>query len=194
VVHRASPDDVEKRKFLTPPGLEFRPSVVQHVASRYTDYAIPAPTQRFPKLIQVVGSGVYHYATRQKLSFNLVKYTALFQAEVYASRACAVGNLNRDYNNRKNYILSDRLQWKHLTITGSTQNWFGTAINPSSNWLNVTESNWYGCRITRVLKVEKLPMNWPIGIRMSPHMTWSSLLHFSSNCQEGWQGLDKQRL
>jgi hypothetical protein len=29
-------DDVEKRKFLTLPGLEFRISVVQPVASRYT--------------------------------------------------------------------------------------------------------------------------------------------------------------
>jgi hypothetical protein len=35
-------DDVEKRKFLPPPGLELRPPVVQPVASRYTDYAIPA--------------------------------------------------------------------------------------------------------------------------------------------------------
>jgi hypothetical protein len=35
---RAGLDDVEKRKFLTLPGLE-----LQLVASRYTDYAIPAP-------------------------------------------------------------------------------------------------------------------------------------------------------
>jgi hypothetical protein len=39
---RAGPDDVEKRKFLTLPILELRPSVVQPVASRYTDCAIPA--------------------------------------------------------------------------------------------------------------------------------------------------------
>jgi hypothetical protein len=36
---RASLDDLEKRKFLTLPGLELQP-----VASRYTDYATPAPT------------------------------------------------------------------------------------------------------------------------------------------------------
>jgi hypothetical protein len=36
-------DVVEKREFLTLPGLELRPSVFQPVASRYTDYAIPAP-------------------------------------------------------------------------------------------------------------------------------------------------------
>jgi hypothetical protein len=41
---RAGLDDLEKRKFLTPVGLELRPlPVVQPVASRYTDYAIPAP-------------------------------------------------------------------------------------------------------------------------------------------------------
>jgi hypothetical protein len=39
---RASLDDVEKRKFLTLPGLNSDPFVVQPVASRYTDYAIPA--------------------------------------------------------------------------------------------------------------------------------------------------------
>jgi hypothetical protein len=37
---RAGLDDVEKRKFLTLPGLELRPSVVQPVASRYIDYAM----------------------------------------------------------------------------------------------------------------------------------------------------------
>jgi hypothetical protein len=37
---RAGLDDVEKRKFLTLPEVELRPSVVQRVASRYTDYAI----------------------------------------------------------------------------------------------------------------------------------------------------------
>jgi hypothetical protein len=40
---RAGLDDLEKRKFLTAPGLNSDPSVVQPVASRYTDYAIPAP-------------------------------------------------------------------------------------------------------------------------------------------------------
>jgi hypothetical protein len=39
-------DDVDKRKFLTLPGLELRPpSVAQSVATRYTDCAIPAPAE-----------------------------------------------------------------------------------------------------------------------------------------------------
>jgi hypothetical protein len=36
---RGGLDDMEKRKFLTLPGLNSDPSVVQPVASRYTDYA-----------------------------------------------------------------------------------------------------------------------------------------------------------
>jgi hypothetical protein len=37
-------DDLEKRKFLTLPGLDLRPlGRPATVASRYTDYAIPAP-------------------------------------------------------------------------------------------------------------------------------------------------------
>jgi hypothetical protein len=41
---RASLDDLEKWTFLTPPGLGTPDSsVVQPVASRYTDYDIPAP-------------------------------------------------------------------------------------------------------------------------------------------------------
>jgi hypothetical protein len=39
---RAGLDDVEERKFLTLPGLELRSLLVQPVASRYTDCAIPA--------------------------------------------------------------------------------------------------------------------------------------------------------
>jgi hypothetical protein len=41
---RAGLDDMEKWKFFTLPGLELPlPLVVQPVASRYTDWAIPAP-------------------------------------------------------------------------------------------------------------------------------------------------------
>jgi hypothetical protein len=54
---RAGLDITEKRKFLTLPGLEL-PSAVQPVASRYTDYAIPAPFkgQQFMVLTCLWGS------------------------------------------------------------------------------------------------------------------------------------------
>jgi hypothetical protein len=38
----AGQDDLKRRKFFTLPRLELDPSVVQPVASRYTDYALPA--------------------------------------------------------------------------------------------------------------------------------------------------------
>jgi hypothetical protein len=42
---------------------------------------------------------VYCYGTRRKVSFILRQYTLVFQAEVYAIKACAVKNLDRNYKN-----------------------------------------------------------------------------------------------
>jgi ribonuclease HI len=53
------------------------------------------------------GASVYCDGTRRKLSFSLGQYTTVFQAEVYAIKACAVENLDRNYRNRNIYILSD---------------------------------------------------------------------------------------
>jgi hypothetical protein len=39
---RGGLEDMEKRKFLTVPGLELDPSPIQSVNNCYTDYAIPA--------------------------------------------------------------------------------------------------------------------------------------------------------
>jgi hypothetical protein len=50
---------------------------------------------------------VYCHGTRQKLSITLGQYTTVFRAEVYAIKACAVENLDRNYKNRNIYILSD---------------------------------------------------------------------------------------
>jgi hypothetical protein len=52
------------------------------------------------------GAGVNCYGTGQKLSFSLGQYTTVFQVEVYAIKACAVENLERNYKNRNIYILS----------------------------------------------------------------------------------------
>jgi hypothetical protein len=40
---RVTMDNIDKKIFLTLSRLELDPSVVQHVASRYTNYVIPAP-------------------------------------------------------------------------------------------------------------------------------------------------------
>jgi hypothetical protein len=69
---------------------------------------------------------VHGYVTWQKLSFSLGKYTTAFRAKVYAIKAFTAES--RDYINKNIYILSVKLQLKHLTTTKSTQKWFGTAI------------------------------------------------------------------
>jgi hypothetical protein len=50
---------------------------------------------------------VCYDGTGRKRSFGLDQYTTVFQAEVYAIKACAVENLDRRYKNRNIYILSD---------------------------------------------------------------------------------------
>jgi hypothetical protein len=59
---RAGLDDMAKWKFLTLPGLELRLSVVQPVASRYTDCAIPAHSKKCSWLIYMRGLqlGIVH--------------------------------------------------------------------------------------------------------------------------------------
>jgi hypothetical protein len=54
----------------------------------------------------LTGAGVYCCGTRWKLSFSLGQYTVVFQAEVYAIKACADENIDRNYKNRNIYILS----------------------------------------------------------------------------------------
>jgi ribonuclease HI len=49
------------------------------------------------------GAGMYCHGTGRKISFNLEQ----FQAEVYAIKACALQNLDRNYKNRNICILSD---------------------------------------------------------------------------------------
>jgi hypothetical protein len=53
------------------------------------------------------GAGVYCYGARRRLSFSLGQYTTVFQAEVYAIKACADENIDRNCKNRNIYILSD---------------------------------------------------------------------------------------
>jgi hypothetical protein len=53
------------------------------------------------------GAGVYCHGTRRKLNFSLGQYSTIFQTEVYAIKACAFENLDRNYKRRNIYILSD---------------------------------------------------------------------------------------
>jgi ribonuclease HI len=52
-------------------------------------------------------AGMYCHETRKRLSFSLGKYITVFQAEVYAIKACAAQNIDKNYKNRNICILSD---------------------------------------------------------------------------------------
>jgi hypothetical protein len=84
---------------------------------------------------------VYGYGTRKKLTFNLRQHTTVFQAEAYAIKSYAVENVNWAIE-IETFIFypTVNLQFKLLTITRYTQNWYGTAINALQNWLNITNS------------------------------------------------------
>jgi hypothetical protein len=60
-----------------------------------------------PRQKKGTGAGVYCRGSRRKLSFSVGWYTMVFRAEVYAIKACAVQNLDRNYKNWNIYILSD---------------------------------------------------------------------------------------
>jgi hypothetical protein len=96
------------------------------------------------------GAGVYCEGTRRKRSFSLGRYTTVFQAELYAIKACAEENIDRNSRNRNIYILSDRQHLRHLTNTRLTLNYSGTVTRPSKNWLITTGYNLCGCRGMRV--------------------------------------------
>jgi hypothetical protein len=56
---------------------------------------------------KVTGAGEYCYGTGRKLNFSLGQYTTVFQAEMCVIKACAVEYLDRNYKNRKIYIMSE---------------------------------------------------------------------------------------
>jgi ribonuclease HI len=60
-----------------------------------------------PKQEKGTAAGVYCFRTRITLSFSLGRYKTVFQAEVYAIKACADDNMDGNYKNRNIYILSD---------------------------------------------------------------------------------------
>jgi hypothetical protein len=53
------------------------------------------------------GAGVYKWGSRRGHSFSLGHHTTVFQAEIYAIKACIRENIEKDYKGRNIYILSD---------------------------------------------------------------------------------------
>jgi hypothetical protein len=56
---RAGLDEVENRKFLILPGLKFPPLIVEPVASRYTDCAIPDTRELNVKISRIYDNLTY---------------------------------------------------------------------------------------------------------------------------------------
>jgi ribonuclease HI len=53
------------------------------------------------------GAGVYRWGSRKGHSFNLGLHTMVFQAEIYAIKACIMETIDRGYTSRNIYILPD---------------------------------------------------------------------------------------
>jgi ribonuclease HI len=53
------------------------------------------------------GAGVYRWSSRRGHSFSLGLHTTVFQAEIYATKACIMENTENGYTGRNIHILSD---------------------------------------------------------------------------------------
>jgi hypothetical protein len=73
VGRRGGLDDVEKRKFLTLPVLELQLLCHQPVASRYTDYAIPAPNYKHVHLV------IYRNEVQKEISGRVNSRSVIFR-------------------------------------------------------------------------------------------------------------------
>jgi hypothetical protein len=68
------------------------------------------------------------------VSFSLGQYTTVFQAGVYAIKACSLKNVDRDYKSRNIYILLDsQAAIKALGKYKIIKNWSGIATNPHTS-------------------------------------------------------------
>jgi hypothetical protein len=77
------------------------------------------------------GAGVFGYDTKRRFRFRLGQHNAEFQAEVRGIKACVVENTDRATRLETIiFYLAVKLQLEHLTVTRSTQNCSGIAINP----------------------------------------------------------------
>jgi hypothetical protein len=54
-----------------------------------------------PRQIKSLELGCVAMVQGEKLSFSLGQYAIVFQAEVYANKACTIENLDRNCENRK---------------------------------------------------------------------------------------------
>jgi hypothetical protein len=53
------------------------------------------------------GAGVYTWGSRRGHSFSLGLHTTIIWAEIYATKACVMENIEKGYTGRNIYILSN---------------------------------------------------------------------------------------
>lgn len=118
-------------------------------------------------------------------AWGLSLASALDSSPQYSRQKCMCSRENTGYKNGNTYIIlvSNQSTWQLPT---SLLNWTGTAINPPWKWLNGTQFEWYGCQVTRELKVMKVYISLQDRI-------WAGMQHLSSSCQKAHQALDEQR-
>jgi hypothetical protein len=63
------------------------------------------------------GASVYRWGLRRWYSFSLGLHTMVFQAEIYATKACIMENIEKGCTGRNSYILSDRQPSRPLTAS-----------------------------------------------------------------------------
>jgi hypothetical protein len=92
------------------------------------------------KINNGTGAGVYGHGVRKKLSFTFGQYTTVFQAEVYAIKACTIENLDRCYRNRNICILLCRqAAIKSLDNYQTNPKFSRTASNTLQNWFKIRQ-------------------------------------------------------
>jgi hypothetical protein len=103
------------------------------------------------------------YGTRQKLSLSLGKYAAVFQAEVYAIKVCAVGNVDRGYKKRNIYMpLDSQAAIKSLDNYQITSKLVWDCHQPLVKLAkhNRVQLIYVRVAVLRLLKVVKLLISW----------------------------------
>jgi hypothetical protein len=99
-----------------------------------------------PKTNKGTGAGMYRWGLKRGHSFSLGLHTTVFQAEIYAIKACIMENVEKGYTGRNICIISD--SQAAIKALDSFQ------INSKLVWDchqslgNITGSNWYGCQDT----------------------------------------------
>jgi ribonuclease HI len=94
----------------------------------------------------------------RKLIFSLGQYTTVFQAEVYAIKACSVENLNGNYKNSNIYILSD--SQAAIKALGKHQITSKNVSDCHQSIIKLAKHNRYWCQVMRVLLVMERQISW----------------------------------